>query len=229
MDLSSSSTECNELLKQCEQKNQFNELPHEIVLHISQFLDMKSYVSLKSVNTFMWNLLPNKAPAFLRMCYTRQYNTQSQNDALDILINIVTSSDSSISSSDFVGIFQFLWKQFSLDLSMTDISDISPLEGLEHIDDLVLSNTQISDISVLSSLKQLESIDLENTHVADISVFSSLTKLLVLDLTDCSRVEDISMLLNHPTLEFLHLTGTNVSNSSVLSQLRDRGVQVYGP
>ncbi len=81
----------------------------------------------------------------------------------------------------------------SLDLSGSDVSDLTFLQSATNLKELDLSDTQVSDISALSSLTNLEELDLSGTPVEDITPLSDLTNLKVLDLSD-TEVSDISAL-----------------------------------
>ncbi len=81
----------------------------------------------------------------------------------------------------------------SLDLSGSDVSDLTFLQSATNLEELDLSDTQVSDISALSSLTSLEELDLSNTQVEDISPLSELTNLKKLDLSN-TQVSDISPL-----------------------------------
>ena len=53
-----------------------------------------------------------------------------------------------------------------LDLSGTQVSDITPLANLHSLESLDLGGTQVSDITPLANLTSLKSLDLKDTHVA---------------------------------------------------------------
>jgi NACHT domain/Leucine Rich repeats (2 copies) len=105
-----------------------------------------------------------------------------------------------------------------LNLSETKIQDISALSSFNQLQYLYLSGTQIQDISVLSSLNQLQHLDLSGTQIQDISVLSSLNQLQYLDLSG-TQIQDISVLSSLNQLQHLDLSGTQIQDISVLSLL----------
>ncbi|HTF80161.1 MAG TPA: leucine-rich repeat domain-containing protein, partial [Cytophagales bacterium] len=88
---------------------------------------------------------------------------------------------------------------FDLDLSNTQISDISPLSRIKELRKLNLSNTPVEDISPLDSCKTLGELNLSHTKVRDISTLSklkSLRKLYInnLDLVDLGPLKGLTKL-----------------------------------
>lgn len=106
----------------------------------------------------------------------------------------------------------------NLDLSSTRISDISTLQGLTSLTNLNLSSTRISDISALQGLTSLISLNLSFTYINDIGILSRLTSLRYLDLS-VTAVKDLGALRRLTELTDLFLWHTNVSDISALSGL----------
>ena len=75
-----------------------------------------------------------------------------------------------------------LLKVTDLDLSKTNISDLSPLAGMSGLTTLDLWGTRVSDLSPLAGLSGLTSLVLYNTRVSDLSPLAGLAKLKVLFL-----------------------------------------------
>ena len=105
-----------------------------------------------------------------------------------------------------------------LNLSGTQVSDISALSGLTALSRLYLTDTQVGDILALSDLTALSRLYLSGTPVSDISAVSGLTALTDLYLTD-TQVGDISALSGLTALGGLYLSGTPVSDIPALSGL----------
>lgn len=105
-----------------------------------------------------------------------------------------------------------------LDLSFTDIDNISALSGLKTLTNLNLSITNVSDIRILSGLTSLTNLDLSDTEVSDISALTGLTKLTNLNLGN-TNVSNISALSGLTSLTHLILGYTNVRDISALSKL----------
>ena len=105
-----------------------------------------------------------------------------------------------------------------LDLSGTEISDISPLSELTQLTKLDLSHTQVTDLSPLSGLTQLTELNLWETEVTDLSPLSGLTQLTALSLSE-TEVTDLSPLSGLTQLTELYLSETEVTDLSPLSGL----------
>jgi len=105
-----------------------------------------------------------------------------------------------------------------LDLSNTQVTDLSPLSGLNQMNALYLRNTQVTDLSPLSGLNYLNRLFLSNTQVTDLSPLSGLNQLNILDLSE-TQVTDLSPLSGLNQLKELDLSDTQVTDLSVLSGL----------
>jgi Leucine-rich repeat (LRR) protein len=105
-----------------------------------------------------------------------------------------------------------------LSLSQTQVSDLSPLRELTQLTYLDLSQTQVSDLSLLSELTQLSHLSLYRTQVSDLSPLRELTQLSILDLSGM-KVSDLSPLRELTQLTYLDLSGTQVSDLSLLGGL----------
>ena len=78
-------------------------------------------------------------------------------------------------------------KRISLDLSYTDITDVSMLG---HLEELYLKDCRnLEDVSALGNLKKLNVMCCEN--ITDVSALSKVKKLV---LRGCSKIRDVSML-----------------------------------
>ena len=121
----------------------------------------------------------------------------------------------------------------SLDLGMTEVSDLQPLIGMP-LKRLILENTPVEDISPLKGM-QLEVLHLQNTKVTDVSVLNgmpirelNLLSVPVRDLNDISQlpletlwiprtgVSDISQLKGKPMVS-LDIQATEVSTIEALA------------
>ncbi len=106
----------------------------------------------------------------------------------------------------------------SLDLSGSDVSDLTGLEHATNLQTLDLSGTQVSNISALSSLINLTTLDITGTQVSNISALSRLTNLQTLNITG-TQVSNISALSRLTNLQTLNISDTQVSDISALSSL----------
>lgn len=105
-----------------------------------------------------------------------------------------------------------------LDLSLTKISDIFPLQNTACLVELNLHGTRISNIEALKGLSKLKTLDLSNTSVVDISPLKHLSRLETLSLWN-TAVEDIVALTKLKSLSKLDLDNTNIANIEPLSGL----------
>lgn len=100
-----------------------------------------------------------------------------------------------------------------LDLSDTNIKDISSLSVLPGLTELKLSRTRVDDISALAHLENITSLELSDTGVKDLSPLAGLVGLrnLVLSRT---LIEDISQLrfINLQSLDITHCAITELSS-----------------
>jgi len=103
----------------------------------------------------------------------------------------------------------------------TQITDISPLSELIELTDLVLSHTQIDDISPLAKMRNLQWLDLYGTQVTDILLLAKFVDLQVLALGN-TQITDISPLQGLTKLQRLGLASNPIgSDISLLSVFND--------
>lgn len=92
-----------------------------------------------------------------------------------------------------------------LDLSWSDVIDISPLAALTELRSLnLLNNLDLTDIKPLERLSKLETLDLSGTLVKSVKPLSKLSELRSLVL-DCEKLRDITPLEGLP-LEYLDVS-----------------------
>ena len=93
-----------------------------------------------------------------------------------------------------------------LDLSYTQLKDISQLAVLKNLQQLSLAATQVQDISPLVGLKNLRVLDLSHTPLKDISLLAELENLNYLFLFG-SQVFDIGPLDGLKNLQWVEPSG----------------------
>ena len=106
----------------------------------------------------------------------------------------------------------------NLDLSATELYDISDIAMFKNIESLCLNDNSISDISALSGLTNLEHVELTNNGINDIGAFENLTQLTYIEL-DNNNISDITPLRKLSNLELLFLDDNYISDISVLGKL----------
>ena len=102
-----------------------------------------------------------------------------------------------------------------LDLWSNSVSDLSPLAGLINLKHLGFVGNNISDLSVLVGLTNLESLFLDDNPISDLSSLAGLTKLTRLGLNNIS-VSDFSPLTELTSLRWMRLRWNNISDLSPL-------------
>ena len=89
-----------------------------------------------------------------------------------------------------------------LKLYSNRISDITPLAGLINLEVLELQGNQIEDISPLVGLAELQELSLNGNILTDISSLQALVNLKKLDISG-NQITDFTPLLNLTNLEYL--------------------------
>ncbi|MDP6512254.1 MAG: leucine-rich repeat domain-containing protein, partial [SAR202 cluster bacterium] len=100
-------------------------------------------------------------------------------------------------------------------LDSNGINNTLPLAGLNHLEVLNLAGNSISVLTPLGSLTSLTALFLSFNSVSDISTLSSLTAMVILDLFENDNVADISPLASMPQLQRVDLGGDSVVLGSV--------------
>ena len=103
---------------------------------------------------------------------------------------------------------------FDLNLSDSNISDLSGLEGFTSLTSLDISNNNISSISNLITLHDLDSLNLSHNNFTSVPDELDYASLSVLDLS-YNPIEDFSGLQDIAKVEVLSLVGTEFSNQDL--------------
>ena len=77
-----------------------------------------------------------------------------------------------------------------LDLSFTDVNDITWVGDLSELEVLDITHTDVRDISILANLKRLTALNIADTKVNDIRPLYSLTNLSFLNVNDAQIMSD---------------------------------------
>ena len=105
-----------------------------------------------------------------------------------------------------------------LNLGVNPVSDISPLSTLKNLTYLSIYQSNVSDLSPLSELTSLEKLDLKHNKISDISPLSNLTNLTELEIGG-NYVSDIAPLKYLSDLKWLDISDNKISDISSLSNL----------
>ena len=157
--------------------------------------------------------------------------TTNDNNIIDFnhLANLKSIHYLDLSFSNISNVSQFseLTNLDTLLLAYNLIGDISPLTNLMYLD---LNNNQISDISYISNFNKLQTLVLQLNPISDISVLSNLSNLIWLGLNEC-QIGDISSLSNLTRLQGVWLSNNQINDIYPLVENQDIGygdeIQLY--
>ncbi|MEY4931088.1 MAG: hypothetical protein RI909_1812 [Bacteroidota bacterium] len=103
----------------------------------------------------------------------------------------------------------------SLDLTGTQINDLTPIRNLTDLVSLRISNTKVSDLSPLKYSNKLEELILKRTEVVDIAMIKKMPGLKTLDLSD-NAIADFSAIATLTQLQHVDLRNTSFSTLTVM-------------
>ena len=106
----------------------------------------------------------------------------------------------------------------TLEFYDSNITDISPLEGLTELRELKLYQNKIEDITPLNGMIKLEKLELYKNNITDISPLAGMTELTELRL-DGNNIKDISPLSNLTKLSVLGLEHNKIQDISPIERL----------
>ena len=118
---------------------------------------------------------------------------------------------------DLTGL-QFVINLNELILNANQVSDLSPIAGLINLHELRLNENPLSDLSALKGLKNLTRLWFNRTQVSDLSPLAGLLDLELLEFWG-TNVSDLSQIAGLINLEFLGFEGDNVSDISQIAGL----------
>ena len=105
-----------------------------------------------------------------------------------------------------------------LSIVRSEVLDLTPLAGLENLRVLKLFDNRISDITPLARLINLEVLELQVNQIADISPLAGLVELQELSL-QVNQIADISPLAELDKMKVLQLYINQISDVTSLSNL----------
>ena len=101
-----------------------------------------------------------------------------------------------------------------LNLSNSNLTDLSGLENCINISSLDLSNNQIIYINQIGFLEQITEINLSGNVIQFIDVLANLNNLQKLDLS-FNEIDDISSIYRLPNLEYVNIIGNNIPEEQI--------------
>lgn len=106
-----------------------------------------------------------------------------------------------------------------LNLSNTEIIDLSPLRNLTDLVDLNLSHTAVRDLSPLKYSSNLTKLNIDHTKVNDIGIVQRMPKMVVLEMGN-TPVSDFSAVVNLSELVVFNCRNTRLSELPSLENLK---------
>ncbi len=152
-----------------------------------------------------------KQESFMDWCMNREQLSASAQRTMSVILQRAGTFNCARASQNLMSISQ-------LDLSTSQISDISPLQSLTTITRLKLINNQITDLTPLKALTNLIELNLSYNQVEDITPLQSLENLSLLNLS-FNQVEDVTPLQSLRRLNELNLNNNQVGDISSLQPL----------
>ncbi|MDY7021988.1 MAG: leucine-rich repeat domain-containing protein [Cyanobacteriota bacterium] len=153
----------------------------------------------------------NEYRSFMDWCLNREKLSPAARRTLSVVLQQAGTFNCARASENITNLAQ-------LDLSTSQISDISPLQSLTTITRLKLINNQITDITPLKSLTNLTELNLSYNQVEDVTPLQSLENLNLLNLS-YNQVEDVTPLQSLKKLNELNLNSNQVTDISPLQPL----------
>jgi len=101
-----------------------------------------------------------------------------------------------------------------------EVSDLSPLAELPHLEDLKAERTKVSDVSALRNLTRITHLTLTNTQVSQAEPLAGLQNLTQLELSS-TKIEDLTFLASLSKLNKLSMNDTIVRDLSAMSELTE--------
>lgn len=104
-----------------------------------------------------------------------------------------------------------------LNISNTWVTDLSPLRELTKLTHLYVSNTPLCDISPLNEMTQITHLHMDNTKVRDVTPLSGMINLVCLSMHRVGINRDTLQIGNLKQLTMVDLLGTGIGPHDVIS------------
>ena len=98
----------------------------------------------------------------------------------------------------------------------SEVSDLTPLAGLENLESLSIVRSEVSDLAPLAGLENLRVLKLYNNRITNITPLAGLIHLEVLQLQQ-NQIEDVTPLLNLTNLQEIRIYGNRVDITDLLA------------
>ena len=107
----------------------------------------------------------------------------------------------------------------SIDLAENEIADLSPIAGLDRVQQLILNDNQIVDLTPLAGMKKLQYIGIDRNKVKSLAPLKDLEKLRAFYASG-NQVEDLSPLLGIERLHTIQVNDNQVKKIDGISGLK---------
>ena len=104
-------------------------------------------------------------------------------------------------------------------IDRSEVSDLTPLAGLENLEFLAIVRSEVSDLTPLAGLENLQILKLNYNRISDLTPLAGLIGLRELHL-QANLISDLTPLANLQNLRVLRLQGNQISDISPLVGLR---------
>ena len=210
VDLSFSSEEFHELLRRNEYRSYFHLLADP---QLGQLMRVE-YPNSQQLSSVVESV---SITDLIRERVAKKLNKKPQEITQDDL-NTIKSLD--LSESDIIDVTPLatLTNLQWLYLNQTSVIDVTPLATLTNLQTLYLNQTSVSDVTPLATLTNLQQLYLNQTSVSDVTPLATLTNLEWLGLNQTS-VSDVTPLATLANLQWLYLNQTSVSDVTPLATL----------
>lgn len=111
---------------------------------------------------------------------------------------------------------EYLTSVTQLNLSNSDVADLTPIAGLTQLTSLQLSRTNVTDFAPIAGLTNLGSLFIADTGITSLAGAENLTNLSYLVIND-TEISDITPLDNLPLTNFVAYGTSNLSDLTPLA------------
>ena len=128
-------------------------------------------------------------------------------------------------------VLEMIWQALKTDVTILNfqytqkVSDLSPIQELVCLEELVVCDTQVRDLSPLKGLMNLHELEVSGTQVTDLSPLKDLQNLRRLLLFN-TQVSDLSALKDLQNLQEIDLYKTQVHDLRPLKTMIEKGIVV---
>lgn len=106
----------------------------------------------------------------------------------------------------------------TLDVSDTEVTDLSPIKDLVNLQDLNISKTKINSLEFIKNLKNLRTLKCGKTNLTDLNGIEELQNLETLQVED-TQIVSLALLENIVSLSTLSIANTQVHDLNPLRKL----------